>query len=59
MTCDSIVEQTSHYDIRHMASDNGRVQVDKAVKFACRAIKHDWLDPQVRINYTHSLGKHA
>jgi len=38
--------------------DIGRIQVDKAAK-SRQAIKHNWLDPQVRTNYAHSLGKHA
>ena len=37
---------------------NGRVQI-KAARSVHRAIKHDWLDPQIRTNHTHPLGKHA
>ncbi|EGI70798.1 hypothetical protein G5I_00404 [Acromyrmex echinatior] len=40
-------------------NDNGRVQVNKVTRSAHQAIKYDWLDPQVRTNYAHSLGKHA
>ena len=37
---------------RKMCTLIGRVQIDNVA--SRQAIKHDWLDPQVRINYVHS-----